>query len=633
MTVLLAPLAVQKFFDNNGVPAVKAQVFTYLAGTSTKTATYVDAAGITPNTNPIILNARGECNLWLDTSKNYKFVFSPATDTDPPTNAFWTVDNIPGAYGGTILYTQLLYPQTLAEAAKTITPVQYFYWPAQNPGFGVMPDRFVVNSIPGTTNMTSAINGAISTAPAGYGVTILIPPPPLTGSYLCDQITIPASASVIFKGSARTGSILASTVTTTSFFKCAGDLNYCRFEDIEIQPSGAHTAGWCFDFQQATLASAKTVSAATAASPGVFTSNGHGLSNGDVVYASGFSGGTWGTLNDLYFTIAGAAANTFNLANPNSQNLDTSGLGVFSAGQVQKISAPNVVRDFGLKNSIITGFANGMRLGQCLNTNIGEGNRILRVQGAGIGVQVGDSGFIATSTKIGAYIIGFDTACIWNKNCTGLKMDAAIAESAIVGLRNDFPCNGTMHQEVVTKSITGTAMVQLTALNDLSSWGTINAGNEWSSAAQQKSRIRTTWQSLASVYRSTNLTETADNTYRTMIFNSALYNTDGDFNTTTGVWTAKVPALYRFKMQVTMSSITVANTVGWRLICNGASVEEVLGVAETTQANPTFIRILEKVFFMAAGQTATIEHKGSAANDMLGNAGATATWLTIEQIN
>jgi len=44
----------------------------------------------------VILNARGEANVWLDPTKVYKLVLAPATDTDPPTNAFWTVDNISG---------------------------------------------------------------------------------------------------------------------------------------------------------------------------------------------------------------------------------------------------------------------------------------------------------------------------------------------------------------------------------------------------------------------------------------------------------------------------------------------------------------------------------------------------------
>lgn len=95
----LSPLPIQKFFDNNGRPLAGGLLFTYAAGTSTKIATYVDSTGVTPNTNPIVLNFRGECRLWIDPTLAYKFILSPANDTDPPTNpiAGWPVDNITAA--------------------------------------------------------------------------------------------------------------------------------------------------------------------------------------------------------------------------------------------------------------------------------------------------------------------------------------------------------------------------------------------------------------------------------------------------------------------------------------------------------------------------------------------------------
>jgi len=40
-------------------------VYTYQAGTSTPLATYTDQAGGTPNTNPIILDANGEAQIWV----------------------------------------------------------------------------------------------------------------------------------------------------------------------------------------------------------------------------------------------------------------------------------------------------------------------------------------------------------------------------------------------------------------------------------------------------------------------------------------------------------------------------------------------------------------------------------------
>lgn len=101
--MFLAPTPVLQFFDNNGEPLVGGQLFTYAAGTTTKQNTYTDNTGNTPLPNPIVLNARGEVaanatgtsvGCWLDPTLGYKFVLSPSTDTDPPTNPIWTVDGI-----------------------------------------------------------------------------------------------------------------------------------------------------------------------------------------------------------------------------------------------------------------------------------------------------------------------------------------------------------------------------------------------------------------------------------------------------------------------------------------------------------------------------------------------------------
>jgi hypothetical protein len=90
MTAILSPDPVQKFFDANGAPLAFGKLATYAAGTTTPQATYVDSTQTTPNTNPVNLNFRGECNLWLDPTLNYKFVL-----TDFLGNQIWTVDNIP----------------------------------------------------------------------------------------------------------------------------------------------------------------------------------------------------------------------------------------------------------------------------------------------------------------------------------------------------------------------------------------------------------------------------------------------------------------------------------------------------------------------------------------------------------
>src|SRR5580658_4186319 len=93
-STILSPLSVQHFVDNNGNALSGGKLFTYAGGTTTKLATYTDATGATTNANPVILNSRGEAAVWLAADLTYKLVLSPSTDTDPPTNPFWTSDNI-----------------------------------------------------------------------------------------------------------------------------------------------------------------------------------------------------------------------------------------------------------------------------------------------------------------------------------------------------------------------------------------------------------------------------------------------------------------------------------------------------------------------------------------------------------
>jgi hypothetical protein len=124
----LSPLPIQKFFGNNGRPLAGGLLFTYEAGTSTKVSTYTDASGNIQNTNPIVLDFRGECRLWLDPKQSYKFVLSPPGDTDPPTRPIWTVDDItvaPQAFDnasddiGSVNNISLIIPQISSPVAFT----------------------------------------------------------------------------------------------------------------------------------------------------------------------------------------------------------------------------------------------------------------------------------------------------------------------------------------------------------------------------------------------------------------------------------------------------------------------------------------------------------------------------------
>lgn len=81
-----------QFFDANGNPLVGGKLFTYAANTvNTPLATYTDDTGTVQASNPIVLDSRGECSVWLSSAK-YKFRLTTAAEAD-----IWIVDDINGA--------------------------------------------------------------------------------------------------------------------------------------------------------------------------------------------------------------------------------------------------------------------------------------------------------------------------------------------------------------------------------------------------------------------------------------------------------------------------------------------------------------------------------------------------------
>jgi hypothetical protein len=84
----LTPVPKIQFFAANGEPLVGGKLYSYAAGTTTPLVTYTDQAATAANTNPVILDSRGEASVWLGTGP-YKLRLTTATDVD-----IWTVDDI-----------------------------------------------------------------------------------------------------------------------------------------------------------------------------------------------------------------------------------------------------------------------------------------------------------------------------------------------------------------------------------------------------------------------------------------------------------------------------------------------------------------------------------------------------------
>jgi hypothetical protein len=86
---VLSPSPKAQFLDASGNPLVGGKVYTYAAGTTTPLATFTTGAGTVANTNPVILDSRGEANIWYSNGTSYKVALTDSADA-----LIWTVDNI-----------------------------------------------------------------------------------------------------------------------------------------------------------------------------------------------------------------------------------------------------------------------------------------------------------------------------------------------------------------------------------------------------------------------------------------------------------------------------------------------------------------------------------------------------------
>jgi hypothetical protein len=88
MSTILSPAPKLQFFTEGGIPLAGGKLYSYAAGTTTPLATYTTSSGIQNNTNPIILDSRGEAAVWLGAA-SYKLTLTDSNDVE-----IWTVDNI-----------------------------------------------------------------------------------------------------------------------------------------------------------------------------------------------------------------------------------------------------------------------------------------------------------------------------------------------------------------------------------------------------------------------------------------------------------------------------------------------------------------------------------------------------------
>lgn len=213
-------------FDANGAPLVGGKLYTYAAGTTTPQTTYTNQSGAATNTNPVILDSRGEASVWLS-SAQYKFVLKDADDVE-----IWSVDYLTGSA------TQAEFQALTASVAAQIAAISSDLAASSGSslvgyaqaGLGAttqtvqsrlrksiyVTDFGAVGN--GVADDTTPFTLAIQQAAAIGGADVIVPP----GKYLISPITLPSYVNLVgatqgpFDGAASLSPITAPTILTTN---------------------------------------------------------------------------------------------------------------------------------------------------------------------------------------------------------------------------------------------------------------------------------------------------------------------------------------------------------------------------------------------------------------------------------
>jgi hypothetical protein len=144
-----------KALNKNAKPLVGGRLFSYAAGTTTPLATYTNATGATPNTNPVILDSAGTAKIFLSTA-TYKFVLQ-----DQFGAVQWTVDNIVGSPSA--LTTNPSGSQTIPQPPGTSLTVNHLL--TSNTPFKCAETYLSADTTHSGTDYGAAINAAIQASP------------------------------------------------------------------------------------------------------------------------------------------------------------------------------------------------------------------------------------------------------------------------------------------------------------------------------------------------------------------------------------------------------------------------------------------------------------------------------------
>lgn len=131
-----------KFWKNGNNPVSNGSVTVYLAGSSTLVNTYQDSDLQVLNTNPVNLDADGECMFWVDPAKTYRFLVTAGLNGTGATVR--DVDNIPGASAGSAARLSFTPAGSPAETTTVQTYLRNF---VISSGYGIVHDDATDNLV------------------------------------------------------------------------------------------------------------------------------------------------------------------------------------------------------------------------------------------------------------------------------------------------------------------------------------------------------------------------------------------------------------------------------------------------------------------------------------------------------
>lgn len=147
----IKPVLKHTFFKNDGTRNAGGKLYTYVAGTSTPVTTYTTSAADVANTNPIILDSHGECELWV--SSQFKANLLESDDTQV---TGWPVDNLGSTSSSTTGSTSAVWGGTASGTANALAIAPSTAISAYAVGQSVI---FKAGAADNTSTTTIAISG------------------------------------------------------------------------------------------------------------------------------------------------------------------------------------------------------------------------------------------------------------------------------------------------------------------------------------------------------------------------------------------------------------------------------------------------------------------------------------------